>query len=202
MPYYKDINLLFVHIPKTGGTSLEYFLQNKYKQTLLSSFTNDILPDPEYRKISLQHQTYNTIFKYRDILDINFESIKIISIVRNPYHRIISDLLFLGLINKDDNQTVVYNVIKDYLYKDCYDNHNIPQYKFITDDNEMLIPTIKIFKTETLTQELIEYGFNDYIGSKSTILHNNYLNDESIKLINTFYIKDFELFNYKMIITL
>ena len=66
----------------------------------------------------------------------------------------------------------------------------------------MLIPTIKIFKTETLTQELIEYGFNDYIGSKSTILHNNYLNDESIKLINTYYIKDFELFNYKMIITL
>ena len=99
MPYYKDINLLFVHIPKTGGTSLENFLQNKYKQTLLSSFTNDILPDPEYRKISLQHQTYNTIFKYRDILDINFESIKIISIVRNPYDRIISYLLFLGLIN-------------------------------------------------------------------------------------------------------
>ena len=26
MPYYKDANLLFIHIPKTGGTSLRRFI--------------------------------------------------------------------------------------------------------------------------------------------------------------------------------
>ena len=27
MPFYKELNLLFVHIPKTGGTSFEDYLK-------------------------------------------------------------------------------------------------------------------------------------------------------------------------------
>ena len=100
------------------------------------------------------------------------------------------------LINRNDTCETVYNIIKDYLYKDCYDNHNIPQYKFITDSNEELIENIKIFRTETLTQDIHNYGFTDYIGTKSNIIHINYLNNDSIQLINIFYKKDFELFNY------
>ena len=43
-----------------------------------------------------------------------------------------------------------------------YDNHIIPQYKFVTDENGNLIENIKIFKTESLTDELKEYGLFDY----------------------------------------
>ena len=70
MPYYKDNNLLFIHIPKTGGSSLEDYLKLKYTQTLYSGPSNDILPDPESQK-SLQHQYYNTIYKYRNILNVD-----------------------------------------------------------------------------------------------------------------------------------
>ena len=61
MPYYKDINLLFIHIPKTGGTSLENYLQTKSSQSLYSDVTNNIMPEHSLQQISLQHQFFKDI---------------------------------------------------------------------------------------------------------------------------------------------
>ena len=206
MPYYKEINLLFIHIPKTGGTSLEFYLKSKYNETLYSGYTNDILPTKEFQNKSLQHLPYNIIYQYKNILDVDFnENLKIITIVRNPYDKIISDLFFFFLITINENLTIVFEKIEKYLYNDNCDNHNIPQYKFITDNNGNLISNIKILKTECLTEQLKEYGFNDYEylgilkGPEIVINYRKYLNNDSIKLINNFYKKDFELFDYDMI---
>ena len=97
MPYYKEINTLFIHIPKTGGTVFEDDLKRKHKQTLYTGNKNALLPAP-YNEISLQHQTYNTLYKYKENCKIDFKNIKILSFVRNPYARTISDLL-LSLIH-------------------------------------------------------------------------------------------------------
>ena len=70
MPYYKEINTLFIHIPKTGGTMFENELKTKYTQSLYTGNKNTILPSP-YNSISLQHQTYNTLYKYKDKCGIN-----------------------------------------------------------------------------------------------------------------------------------
>ena len=67
MPYYPKIHTLFIHIPKTGGRTFEEQLSKHSKQLLLGSSTNNLLPPP-FNKKSLQHQLYNTIFKYRDLL--------------------------------------------------------------------------------------------------------------------------------------
>jgi hydroxymethylpyrimidine pyrophosphatase-like HAD family hydrolase len=203
MPYYKEKNLLFIHIPKTGGTIVEDNIKKQASQKLFSGRTNTLLNFP-YNQKSLQHQFYTTIYKYRDKLNINFDKIKIFTIVRNPYDRIISDLFWNGLIKKDFTAEQVYNIIKNnYLDRDDLDNHNEPQYKFIVDENSELIKNIKIFRTETLNQsndELSKFvGFNINIRKKGINKdYSNYLNKDSITLINIFYKKDFELFNYKL----
>ena len=203
MPYYKEKKLLFIHIPKTGGTTIENNIRKNTPQTLYSGSTNSLLDFP-YNKKSLQHQFYTTIYKFRHKLDVNFDNIKIISVVRNPYDRIISDLFWHKLINKNFTTEQVYNVIKNnYLDRNDLDNHNEPQYKFIADENSELIKNIKIFKTETLNEsnnELKKFiGFNINIKQKNVNKdYSNYLNQYSISLINTFYEKDFELFDYKL----
>jgi len=222
MPYYKEINTLFIHIPKTGGTSLEEYLRSKYTETVFSHVPEDnFLPSETITKKSLQHQPYQFLYKYRNELNIDFNGeLKMISVVRNPYNRMISDLLFFGLIDYDFTQEQVEDVIKNYIQynvntrgytiymKNCiwvfnqnndYDNHVIPQYKFITDENGSLIENIKIFKTETLTEELINYGFLDYGYRSETKSYMNYLSKESIVMINNYYKRDFELFGYTMV---
>lgn len=203
MPYYKDKDILFIHIPKTGGTVIESEIKKSQTQTLYSGRTNTILPHP-YNKKSLQHQFYTTLYKYKEKLGIDFDKVKIFSVVRDPYDRIISDLFWLRLIKKNYTSEQVYEVIKKkYLHQENLDNHNQPQYKFITDEKGKLIPDINIFKCETLNRD--NEKLNKFLGFKINTIRDNvnkdysgYLNNKSISLINDYYKKDFELFGYKM----
>jgi hypothetical protein len=91
MPYFKNnkINLLFIHIPKTGGSSLEKYFSVKFniplnKKSLMSTEDiRDYIDKPEINS-SLQHMTYETIIKYNHFFKINFDNIEILTIVRNP----------------------------------------------------------------------------------------------------------------------
>lgn len=207
MPYYKDTNLLFIHIPKTGGSVIENQINLKYKQTLYSGFTNDLLSIP-YRNISLQHQTYRTLYKHRNKLDIDFSNMRIFCVVRNPYDRLISDLFWYDLIKPEYTSDQVHDVIiNNYLNRKDLDNHVIPQYKFISNGNFKIPSNIKIFKCETLNAD--NNKINKFLGFDINIKKNNvnkdyskYLNSKTIALINILYAKDFELFHYKKKYTL
>lgn len=213
MPYFKNdyINVLFIHIPKTGGSSLELYFSSKYNIPL----NNKSLYDPIKNKqllnenikinTSLQHITYNQIVKYDKIFNIDFNNIKIITIVRNPYERFISDLFYFSLITTDSTKEEVFDILNNYLVSDKYDNHNIPQYKFITTDEDEIIQNIHILKTESLTSEMKNLGYIDFDiytnVNTNKVNYYNYLNNESIEIINNFYHLDFVLFNYHKIST-
>ena len=202
MPYYKEPNILFVHIPKTGGTVFESKLKKKYRQTIYSGHNNNTLPQP-FNKKSLQHQNYTTLYEYRDKLNIDFNNIKVFAIVRNPYDRVISDLIWHRIFKKQHTQSDVYKLICKYVKgKNVKDGHNLPQYKYVTNKRDRLIPSIKIFKTENLNKQ--NNNLNKQLGVNINIKrkgvnkdYSKYLNADSIKLINKVYAKDFILFNYK-----
>ena len=208
MPYFKNdyINILFIHIPKTGGMSLESYFSSKYNiqlnnESLYSLIDEKIKSDNNMMITStLQHITYNQMVKYNNIFNIDFNNIKIITIVRNPYERIISDLFFYSKIDVNTSKNEVYDLIKQYVFSTDYDNHNIPQYMFITDDNTDLIPDINILHTETLNDDMKNLGFEDFDvwtnNNTNKVDYYNYLNNESIEFINNFYHLDFVLFNY------
>ena len=145
MPYYPSKKILFIHIPKTGGSVIENEIKKQCIQKLYSGHTNNLLDSP-YNSKSLQHQFYNTLYKYRHKLELDFDNLKIFTVVRNPYDRTISALFWANIINAHYTAEQVFDAIqKHYIGRTDLDNHNEPQYKFITDENQVLIPSITPF---------------------------------------------------------
>jgi len=211
MPYFKNenVNILFIHIPKTGGTSIDRYFSKKFDILLNNSslYNNSLVL---YQKIdngngintSLQHMKYNTIMQHRDTFNINIENLEIITAVRNPYHRIVSDLFFTNKITRDSSKEDVYIAMQEYIVT-LWDNHGIPQYFFLLDENNNLIQNVKIMRMESLQFDMIELGYTDFDVKTNcngnNVNYNDYLNTDSINLINNYYEKDFEFFGYTKI---
>ena len=144
MPIYlkKNEKILFVHIPKCGGSSFSDFLiRKKYEESL--TVRGKAIKDIEFWKSSPQHL-------HRDVLKklLNFEKFdKIITIVRDPFERLKSEYywqLNAGIIKDKEILPGKWfdNLIDKYHTNNyIYDNHIRPQ-------NEFLINESKVFKLE------------------------------------------------------
>ena len=204
MPYFyvqnKNVNLLLIHIPKTGGTSLENYFSKKYNVLLNANALFSAAG--RHNGASLQHQTYNDIVETPSKFKINYDNLEVLAAVRNPYSRLVSDLWFNKLIQDNATPEQVYEVIKNkfLVATKTFDNHNLPQHVFITGRDGALIPGLKLIKQESLTKDMISLGYSDFNlhanASKSKRHFMDLLNPASIHLINTWYEKDFLLFGY------
>lgn len=247
MPYFwnkkKIINVLFIHVPKTGGTSVEEYFSELCETPLNQKslygfpwFLDDNVPRPFKDKVfpnSLQHMSYEDLLrwsrKYFNIKIFNRIPLRIYTIVRNPYERIISDLFFWGFIDERAKPEEVTVILKRYLNNDYdkindvvedyqppfhrfhhklfdnFDNHRTPQWKLVAKNEKELYGEIIYMKTETLTSDMKKLGYDDFNNHEmpnriGNINYYKYLNAESIELINKEYGPDFELFHYDKII--
>lgn len=211
MPYFKNdnINILFIHIPKTGGTSIEYYFSNKYNIKLDENslcehdYVNKKTKYIEHINTSLQHMTYQTIFDNIETFKIDKNDLKILTIVRNPYERAVSDLFFSQKeAHVDMSKKETYELLKKNIGNN-FDNHTIPQHEFLFDSQRKIDKNIKILHMELLDYEMNELGYNDfnkkYNYNNINVNYFDYLNDDSIKLINEYYKKDFEIFGYDVL---
>ena len=202
MPIYtkKNESILFIHIPKCGGSSFsDFLLRNKYEESL--TVRGKALKDIDFWKSSPQHL-------HRDILKklLNFEKFdKILTIVREPFERLKSEYYWLlnsGIINEKENiPGKWFDDLKENYHsnKYIYDNHIRPQ-------NEFLINESMVFKLEDQgINKAIEYALNKSPlmlfknkklkqTKKNELIDNQFL--EIQEEIKNFYSEDYRILGY------
>lgn len=132
MPFIHDHNLLFIHIPKCGGTSiikkfnidencLNSCLRHEERFYFCEETGEDILFSPQHFTPSIVKRYYNGFF----------DLYKKFTIVRNPYTRSISEYLFREKYIKefDDNDFFIW--WEKFLLSNC--DHLLPQNLYFKD---------------------------------------------------------------------
>lgn len=226
MVWRNKTKLILVHIPKTGGTSIEVAINSHYYRYGYGViFTNEESEAKKIRyenlkkvnemrkldnakKYALQHLKSS---EYKVMLgdDIYNEYFKF-AICRNPYDRIKSEYFWCkvpGIGNKhgqsfDDFIKFVQKcVLEKNYYETVYHDHFIPQHEFIYDEKNNL-QIDKLFKLENFDEvkNFLKEELNiTYIPHLLKRRKNNdiELTDQQKELIYEIYKNDFILLNYK-----
>ena len=174
-----DQNILFVHIPKTGGTTVEDYFRDlsmfdqdaRHLYTPWNVFVKNSLQNK--CRVSLQHLTVKemqSIFPEEFIHSLTH----VFTITRNPYDRLISEYWYLkkkvfrtskdykiwGVDpNKIQNALQDMDSFVDFMYREYskdptfLDNHFRPQVDFIQDLPSHLAPLLMVFEFDDLKNE-------------------------------------------------
>jgi chondroitin 4-sulfotransferase 11 len=200
---------IFIHIPKTAGSSLEVALGGHGQLKCFTSFDH-------INKEPLQHLTANEI--KNKLGKSEYNKYYKFSFVRNPFSRCVSEYFwwrgvgkknkygrkkcetsFTQWVHEDLPSLIIENQSIDRLIK-----HNIEQHKFILDaNNDKIVNFVGRF-------EKLQEDFNivcDKIGiPRQKLPHTNqtkcshyteHYNDETKKIIEDYYARDIEYFDYK-----
>ena len=189
-------NILFVHIPKTGGTSVESWLS---RHGNLIFYTHS--PRRPFN-CSPQHMTWRDI----QFLFCNKEWSYTFSVVRNPYTRIESEFSYRHKEQlKNGRQTINFNTwvekSLDEVEKNPYflDNHFRPQ-------SDYLSPDVNIFRLEDGLINILEKVAEETgLTAPAEIPHLNKglgtpsfdWSSDLLLRFNDFYKNDFELLEYE-----
>ena len=211
MIFFKN-KLIFIHIPRTAGSTVENFLW-KYEDDLKRTSKNLWMGfvtkyNNEFQTGGLQHLTTNHVTK---IYPKEMSEYFTFAFVRNPFTRIVSQYLYT-LNHRADLQEYLgidYNApYEKYLEKiDKIDHVQwMPMHKFLLDESDNLkvkfVGRQENFKNDFLkVLKKINISYNDdfLIQNKSNnniIYKDFYKNRANIEFIEKKYKKDLEFFNY------
>ena len=189
----KNKKFVFIHIPKTGGSSIEKCLK-KYSTDKITGNENNVQvicnkTNNNYKHATLQQ--HKNI--YGDIISDYFK----FTVIRNPWDRLISLWHWGG--NGNFNKKKFINKIKT---RSKEQGAWAPMVNYICKDNKILVD--KIVRFENLDKEF--HQTMNKMDIKITLPHINktkhrnytsYYDDELKTIIEQYYKKDIELFNYK-----
>ena len=213
MPIFRTANkdILFIHVPKAGGTSVEkFFYANRFtvifidhagsKAQHLNSLNN-------LTKCSPQHMHGDLLKSYFDLSKFS----SIFMMVRHPVERIISEYNYRMKIAKiEKKENVEINTWINEAIQACsfnpyiYDNHLRPQWHFLLDN-------CKVFKLEDSMYSKWVESVEKHCNIKFSIREvkvffssglptkdiGSKLSNLTFDLIYKFYERDFEIFKYK-----
>ncbi|MFG6596135.1 sulfotransferase domain-containing protein [Sulfitobacter sp. 1A13368] len=133
----------FIHIPKTGGQSIEkcllFEVAGTREQALLRPNN-----DPSMGPPRLAHLTQSEYAKYYD-----YRPRKWFSLIRNPADRFVSEVKFRGLSTSEAEvylNKIIFNLLEDdYVAGEDYLRHVIPQVNYIQDRSQVLLMRFEDF---------------------------------------------------------
>jgi len=200
---YKNKKIIFLHIPKTGGDSIE--------QTFIK----------HYGPYTDRHKTLSKIIETYQITDI--EKYTIFVVTRNPYERIFSSFNHCMPVKWNLITPPILRFEKYIMYIKKYfddpENYDFKEYRlnishirkfntWITDKNGEEIPNINILHFDNLNYFWDHY--KDKFGIKNKLPHLNktsfsrknkkyymYYNKNTRKIIGEIYKDEIEKFGYK-----
>jgi len=185
--YYKCI---FIHIPKSAGTSIKSLLGKKEITKLSKDHINPFFlgdkkfepPAPHLRAIDYLKYKYVT----KEIFDKYFK----FAFVRNPWDRLVSEYKFRHHPRKCNFKTYLFHHFPTPSWSDEY-CHILPQYDFLYDNNDNLLVDF-VGRYENLKQDFNKVC--DILGisernlsheNKSLSLKRNFLKNpvETVKIL-------------------
>lgn len=203
-------SVIFVHIPKCGGQTLEMLFLNdlrinwSQRELLCLKYNEDKQRGPE-RLAHLFAKEYKD-FEY--VSEHEFNSFFKFAVVRNPFSRIVSELNFRKISRRG-------NCAKDYIkHASKLDimsdirRHVIPQVDYVRSDHGSNILVDQIYKLEEFEHWFENFALKSRLDCRKTIIKNRSrfsewsvksLSLEDREFIFEFYRDDFEEFGYKNI---
>jgi len=200
MPISHKYKVIFVHIPKTAGTSVERFLEipgvsEEHLRSHKISKINGVMYAP-------QHLTANLLINHNFVKKYWNNYFKF-SIVRHPYTRALSEYFWRkGKTRK--NLKFNSNEFDNFLnsLKRMNKDHDLSQYDYLYNDGKLLVDYVGKYENLKLTVNTLckriniskEFPITQKSSNKDSYL--NLLTKEHKNKIIELYNKDFEFFNY------
>lgn len=204
MPISHKYTAIFVHVPKTGGTSIQKFLKIAKQPSSLWGSEKEIRIFFNNRKYALQHVPAAYIkYMYPEMFEEYFK----FGFVRNPYDRVLSEYRWQHrkdeYLNQDINDpTYFLKWIKEFYERDNTD-HKCTQ-KCILYYNDVLLVD-KVYKYEDFDESIKdikmmlgahELQIGHFNKSERQVDKEKLLNEENKEFIYNRFKEDFDTFGY------
>lgn len=213
MPINFERKCIFIHIPKTGGSSI--LIQLGFKKIPYALWDDTWMILQKKGKITslkegrLQHLPAYLVKELRsDVYDEYYK----FSIVRHPYYRSISEYVWRNKFNiefpnfsKEKHRTDFENYL-DMVEKDkTWSNRNNTQYSYLHDSSGKLLVDV-VAKLENIDEDFKpifkKLGLNDekviHENKPKVMIDKEYLlTDKNKEKIHNMYKIDFDTFNYQ-----
>ena len=214
MPISHQFNTIYIHIPKTGGTSIEKYL-NIYNENGLRPNTNILhghvpikFEDNEYDPLNvgglagynLQHLTSNEIKK---LLTVQiYQKYFKFTFIRNPWDRMVSEYkwAYYSLSFEDYINRILY-VVENRIKLETKNAHFRPQIEYINNDLDF------IGRFENFNQDIekvssligLDFDIKKLPHEKKTNRkhYKEYYNEQTKQIINNIYKDDIKQFDYE-----
>lgn len=176
--------VLFIHVPKTGGTSIASFLEANHM-------------DPWIRQYPARHDPYHFMEKINNISSDVFT----FSVVRNPYTRAYSYYKHFNYQNQTNASFIEFlGYVKDKIFFPNTPMIPFSQSFYVLDSNKE-ISLSKLYRFENLKEFEEDFETNLPHLRKGEYNKEDYLLDytqEAIELVKEIYNHDFNNLNYSV----